>query len=167
MKEIDMLTILTLGNETLKKPSILVADFDKKLQDFIQAMYDTMHTGNGIGLAAPQVGSLIRAFVCRVSGDMPRVFINPEILETSNDLATYEEGCLSIPGVYADVTRSAHITVQAWNEKGKPFTMDADGLLATVIQHEYDHLNGVLFIDRLNDKKRNRILKSYTKKEKN
>jgi peptide deformylase len=92
------------------------------------------------------------------------VFINPTIIGTSPEISQYEEGCLSIPGLYADVTRPEKVTVQAWNERGRPFTLDAEGLLARVIQHEYDHLEGVLFIDRLSEPKRNRLLTLYDKK---
>lgn len=156
--------IITLGDETLTKPATLVADIDKGIADFTAAMLETMMKGNGIGLAASQVGYLKRIFVCHFQGDIPRVFINPEILRTSNDQETFEEGCLSIPGIYADVVRPEEITVQAWDEKGKPFTIDADGLLARVIQHEMDHLRGVLFIDHLNPKKRERVVKQYYRK---
>jgi peptide deformylase len=107
------------------------------------------------------VGSLLRLFVTHVPDDKPRVFINPDIIETSLEEWKYEEGCLSIPGLNADVVRPAGVTVQAWNEKGRPFRVDADGLVGRVIQHEQDHLNGVLFIDKLSGRKRSRLLKGY------
>ena len=113
------------------------------------------------------VGELKRIFVCHVSDDEPRVFINPEIIETSPEIAQIEEGCLSIPSIYTDLKRSAVIKVQAWNLEGKPFTLEAGGLLARVIEHEIDHLNGILFIDHVNEKKRNRLLKSYNRVVKN
>ena len=129
----------------------------------IENMLETMYHAEGVGLAAPQVGELKRIFVTHLPEDSPRVFINPEIVATSEEQTTYEEGCLSIPGLYAEVVRPAWVTVQARNEEGKLFTIDVTGLLARVVQHELDHLNGVLFIDRLPEKKRQRILKSYTK----
>ncbi len=161
-----MLNIVTLGDPILKKHSTLVTSINEDVERFLNEMFDTMYMGKGIGLAAVQVGKLDRIFVTHVPRDMPRVFINPEIVETSLDEEIYEEGCLSIPGINADVIRPYAIKVQAWNERGKPFTMDAEGLLARVIQHELDHLNGILFIDKLDDKKRNRLLKNYERKAK-
>jgi peptide deformylase len=104
-----------------------------------------------------------RIFVIHVDGDEPRVFINPSIIATSQETAKYEEGCLSIPGVWADVVRPRAVRIQAWNEKGRPFTMETEGILARVILHEYDHLEGVLFIDRLPPGKRERILAKFDK----
>jgi peptide deformylase len=121
-------------------------------------MIGALHGGNGVGLAGPQVGLMKRIFVVHVEGDVPRVFINPSILETSQETVKYEEGCLSVPGCWADVVRPRAVKVQAWNEKGRPFTLETGGILARVILHEYDHLEGVLFIDRISEPKRNRIL---------
>jgi peptide deformylase len=156
-----MLNIVTLGDERLKKHSILVPDFDGETKSLIEQMFETMHAHKGIGLAAVQVGKLIRLFVTHVPKDAPRVFINPEVIETSVDLGSFEEGCLSIPEVNADVSRPIQVKVQAWNVKGRSFSMDADDLLARVIQHELDHLNGMLFIDRIDPKKRERLVKQY------
>ena len=125
------------------------------------AMVEKMHEANGIGLAGVQVGHLKRLFVTGVEGDTPRVFINPSIIETSMELSDYEEGCLSIPAIYAEVNRPAAVKVQAWNERGRPFTVDAEGLLARVVQHELDHLNGVLFIDYLDEQLRDRVMGTY------
>lgn len=159
-----MLRILTLGDERLIKRASVISDIDRIISDLAKEMIDTMHEGNGIGLAGPQVGEMKRIFVCHVQGDLPRVFINPEIIQTSHEQVALEEGCLSIPGIYADVVRPAEVTIQAWNELGKPFRLEADGILARVIQHEYDHLNGVLFLDHLSEKKRQRLVKVYNKK---
>jgi len=156
--------IITLGNDVLRQKALPIQDIDGKIKDLAQDMIETMHRGRGIGLAGPQVGLLQRIFVVHIDGESPRVFINPTIIGTSPEISQYEEGCLSIPGLYADVTRPEKITVQAWNERGRPFTLDAEGLLARVIQHEYDHLEGVLFIDRLSEPKRNRLLAIYDKK---
>lgn len=156
-----MLNIVTLGDERLKKHSILVPDFDGEIDSLIEQMFETMYAKKGIGLAAVQVGKLIRLFITHVPKDAPRVFVNPEMIETSVDLGSFEEGCLSIPEVNADVVRPMQVKVQAWNVKGRPFSMDADDMLARVIQHEFDHLNGVLFIDRVDAKKRERLVKQY------
>ena len=126
-------------------------------------MFETMHINRGIGLAAVQVGKLIRLFITDIPKYGPLVFINPEVVETSVDQSTYEEGCLSIPDVNADVVRPTQVRIQAWNLKGRPFTMDAEDIQARVIQHEFDHLNGLLFIDRINPKKRERLVKHYEK----
>jgi peptide deformylase len=131
-----------------------------------QKMLEALKEGKGVGLAGPQIGLLERVFVVSVDGDVPRVFINPSVIETSEKTAKYEEGCLSVPGVWADVVRPSTVKVQAWNEKGRPFTIEASGILARVILHEYDHLEGVLFIDRLSEPKRKRILDKMAKKAK-
>ena len=156
--------ILTLGNELLRRKCLPAEDIEA-LAPVAKEMVETMRDGKGIGLAGPQVGLLKRIFVVQVDGDVPRVFVNPTIIGTSPELSQYEEGCLSIPGMYADVTRPAMVTIQAWNERGRPFTLDAEGLLARVIQHEYDHLDGTLFIDRLSEPKRNRIVMLYEKRK--
>jgi peptide deformylase len=158
-----MLNIITLGDERLQKHSIVVPDFNGEIQTLTQQMFEAMYTNKGIGLAAVQVGKLIRLFITNVPNDGPRVFINPEVVETSVEQGTYEEGCLSIPEINADLIRPAHVKIQAWNLKGRPFSLDADQLLARVIQHELDHLNGVLFIDRLDPKKRERLVRRYEK----
>lgn len=156
--------ILTLGNETLRKKAESVKDIDEAIIALSRDMVETMRVGRGIGLAGPQIGELLRIFVTQIDGDGPRVFINPSIIQTSPELSEYEEGCLSIPGMYAEVTRPSFVRVQAWNERGRPFTIDAEGLLARVIQHEYDHLEGTLFIDRLSELKRERLVSAYEKK---
>lgn len=159
-----MLSIIKLGDPILYKRSGVVPDINADIRTLVSEMFDVMERGKGVGLAAVQVGELLRLFVTKVPGDTPRVFINPDILETSIELATFEEGCLSIPGLYTDVLRPKTVRVQAWNEKGRPFTLNADDYLARVIQHEYDHLNGVLFIDRVDPKKKQRLLTEYSSK---
>jgi methionyl-tRNA formyltransferase len=134
--------IVFLGDPILRRQSEPVKEIDGALQEFVNAMIEAMHVGRGIGLAAVQVGTLARVFVTHVPDDEPRVFINPQIVETSVEQWKYEEGCLSIPGLNADVVRPAGVKIQAWSPKGKPFTMDVEGLLARVVQHEYDHLDG-------------------------
>lgn len=156
--------IVTLGNDVLIQKSLPIEDIDEQVRALAREMIETMHRGRGIGLAAPQVGLLQRIFVVHIDGDSPRVFINPSLIRTSPELSLYEEGCLSIPGIYADVKRPEMVSIQAWNERGRPFTMDAEALLARVIQHEYDHLEGVLFIDHLSELKRKRLISMYEKK---
>jgi len=156
-----MLEIVTMGDEILKRHSVLVPEFDNGMKYLIKEMFDAMYAGKGIGLAAVQVGKLYRIFITHVSGDKQRVFINPDIINTAVEQDEIEEGCLSVPGINADVIRSAEVTIQAWSDKGKPFSFDAGGLLGRVIQHELDHLNGILFIDRLNQKKKERLIKLY------
>jgi peptide deformylase len=148
-------------DEFLREKSTKVADINAEIVRLADAMVEKMHQARGIGLAGVQVGHLHRMFVTHVEGDKPRVFINPSIIETSVEMVDYDEGCLSIPAIYADVTRPEAIRVQAWNERGRPFNLDADGLLARVIQHEYDHLNGVLFIDHLDDTVRDAVMAEY------
>jgi peptide deformylase len=158
-----MLSIITIGDPLLAKKSALVPDFNADVQRLIEQMFETMGT-RGIGLAAVQVGEAIRLFVTRAPRDQVRVFINPDILETSIEEETLEEGCLSVPGLYTEMVRPASVRVQAWNEKGRPFTLTADGMLARVVQHELDHLNGILFVDRLEAKRRKRLLATYDDK---
>ena len=158
--------IITLGHDVLRQKAEKIDKIDAELVRSAQQMLTLIHEGKGIGLAGPQVGLLKRFFVVHLDGDIPRIFINPSIIETSNDTAKFEEGCLSLPGAWADVIRSKEITVQAWNERGRPFTIDADGIMARVILHEYDHLEGKLFIDYLSDTKRDRILSKFEKRAK-
>jgi peptide deformylase len=145
----------------LREKSMRVDDIDDAVAELASDMVDAMHRARGIGLAGVQVGRLERLFVVHVDGDIPRVFINPSILETSLEQGGHDEGCLSIPEIYADVTRPLAVRVQAWNERGRPFTLDAEGMLARVVQHEYDHLNGVLFIDHLSEEVREKVLADY------
>jgi len=157
--------IITLGDEVLRKKALPIAEIDASLVAFANEMIESMRIGRGVGLAGPQVSALLRIFVTEIDGDKARVFINPSIIEPSPELSEYEEGCLSIPGMYADVQRPSQLRVQAWNERGRPFTIDADGMLARVILHEYDHLEGTLFIDRLSEAKREKLLSLYEKRK--
>jgi peptide deformylase len=157
-----MLEIVTYGNEILGRKAESIKNIDDEILSLSSDMLAAM-AGKGIGLAAPQVARPLRLFVTQVEGDKPRVFINPEIVLTSPEVVSMEEGCLSLPRLYLDVVRPEHVRVQAWNEKGRPFTVESDGLLARVILHEYDHLEGILFIDRLKAGKRDRAIAQYNR----
>jgi len=138
---------------------------DPAFQRWLDDMFETMYTAPGIGLAATQVDTHQRLMVIDVTEarDSPLVFINPVIVEKSAELRVHQEGCLSIPGIFADVTRPDGIVVTALDRHGRPFELRTDGLLATCIQHEIDHLDGKLFIDHLSPLKRSRALKKLEK----
>lgn len=143
-----ILEITKLGDDILRQKAQPVAEVNDEIKKLADDMFETMIEANGVGLAGPQVGKSLRLFVAMADDDVKRVFINPQIIKTSEEVGDYEEGCLSIPQVYESITRPLKVTVQAINEKGRPFTLEADGLLARIIQHEYDHLDGILYIDR-------------------
>lgn len=136
------------GDDVLRKECREVEEIDKRLLVLIKDMLETMYDADGVGLAAPQVGILKRLFVIDI-GDGPLVFINPEIIETSGKQID-EEGCLSLPGKMEEVMRPNYVRARALNEKGQELEIEAEELLARAILHEYDHLNGTLFIDRVN-----------------
>lgn len=143
-----ILDITKLGEEILRKKVDPVPEVNDEIRKLAEDMFETMIEADGVGLAGPQVGKNLRMFVLIADDDVRRVFINPQIIKTSEEVCDYDEGCLSIPQVYETITRPAKVTVQALNEKGRPFTLEADGFLARIIQHEYDHLDGILYIDR-------------------
>lgn len=159
-----MSDIVTLGDPVLEAHAVPVTEFDVNLENLVMRMFGIMKDEKGIGLAAPQIGISQRLFVVGLDDDEPRVFINPEIIQTSQEEADIEEGCLSVPGIYVVVRRPATVKVQARNVKGKFFTIEADGMLARVIQHENDHLDGRLFLDRLPPGKRQRALIQYNRR---
>ncbi|MFS8136645.1 MAG: peptide deformylase [Thermomonas sp.] len=140
---------------------------EPSFQQLFDDMFETMYEAPGIGLAASQVDMHQRFMVIDVSEDnsVPLVFVNPEITARQGE-QVYQEGCLSVPGIYADVTRSDAITVQAVDRHGQPFTMDAGGVLAVCIQHEMDHLEGKLFVDYLSPLKREMVRKKLAKARK-
>lgn len=156
-----MREIVLYGDPVLEKKAEPVTEFDEGLALLCEEMFEAMKRDHGIGLAAPQVGVSKRIFVTDVEGDKKRVFINPEIVMTSPDLVEYEEGCLSFPGLYFVVKRPGSLRIQAFNEKGKPFTIEAESLLARVLLHENDHLDGKLFIDKITPLKKERALLHY------
>jgi peptide deformylase len=156
--------VLHLGNETLRQKAVPVAEVTDEIRELAKEMFITMDREEGVGLAAPQIGQSIRMFVLRADDGVDRVFINPQIVATSQETCSYEEGCLSVPKEYAEVIRPERITVQALNERGRRFNLEADGFLACVIQHENDHLDGILFIDRINPDKKAKIEAKFLKK---
>ncbi len=165
----------------LKRVADPVDKFDDKLHALMDSMLETMYNAPGIGLAAPQVLVSKRVMVVDVDQPQeddeaaadaatikkrrtkPRFFVNPEIIWSSEEPNTYEEGCLSLPGQYAEVERPKKIRVKYFDYHGEPLELEADGLLATCIQHEIDHLNGVLFIDHLSSLKRDMVLRKLKK----
>ena len=142
--------IFKLGEEVLRKKAVPVKpeEINDSLRETFNEMFATMIEADGVGLAAPQIGDSRRYFVIIADDEIRRVFVNPQIIATSSELCDYEEGCLSLPGFNETIRRPSKITVQALNEFGKPFSLEADGLLARIIQHEYDHLEGIVYIDR-------------------
>ncbi|MBO6000528.1 MAG: peptide deformylase [Spirochaetales bacterium] len=159
-----MLDIMKLGEEVLREKCTPVTEFDDALRILIQAMYETMEEADGIGLAAPQVGVDKRFFVVGLPDGTKKEFINPQITGTSVETSPYEEGCLSLPNVYHEVIRPSKVIISAQDMNGNPFTLKASGLMARVIQHEYDHLDGVLFIDHLSDEEKSKVVRAYEKK---
>jgi peptide deformylase len=147
--------IITLPHPTLRRKARKVTDFGAELQNLLDDMVDTMREAPGVGLAAPQVNVPLRVIVIEYGDEQdPEVpaklylLINPEIKRISNDVITGTEGCLSIPNVLGDVVRAEAVTVTGLNRQGKPIKIKADGWLARIFQHEIDHLDGVLFVDR-------------------
>jgi peptide deformylase len=159
------LTILEYPDPRLRTKAAPVEHVDDAVRNLIDDMLETMYAAPGIGLAATQVNVHRRLLVTDVSEDRshPLVFINPEILERAGSVEA-EEGCLSVPGIYDKLnTRAERIVVRALDRNGKPFELEADGLLAVCIQHEMDHLEGKLFVDYLSELKRTRIRKKLEK----
>jgi peptide deformylase len=159
--------ILILPDKRLRLVSEPVQKITAEVRKLVEDMFETMYDAPGVGLAAIQVGAPHRIVTIDVAKKdepkAPQVFINPEILGTSAELVVHEEGCLSIPEFYDDVERPAQLRVRYLDLDGKSHEIDADGLLATCLQHEIDHLNGVLFIDHLSKLKRDRVLKKFVK----
>ena len=154
----------------LRKKSEILEKVDNELRNLMDDMLETMYAAPGIGLAAVQVGILKRLIVIDISKDKekknPLFLINPEIVSKSNKTSTYEEGCLSLPGYFAEIERPAECKIEYLDYEGKKSEMEANGLLATCIQHEVDHLYGVLFIDYLSKLKKDMIVKKLVKHKK-
>jgi peptide deformylase len=163
----SLLNILRYPDPRLHKIAKPVAVFDARLKRLVSDMAETMYDAPGVGLAATQVDVHQQVIVIDTSethNDL-RVLINPEIVWASEEKQVYDEGCLSVPGIYDGVERPAQVKVRAFNADGEPFEIEADGLLAVCIQHEMDHLKGKVFVDYLSPLKRNRIKTKMLKEE--
>ena len=162
-----VLELVTAPDPRLKSVSEPVANVDKKLRRFMDDMVETMYAANGIGLAAIQVGVPKRMAVIDIDPKGPNskviYLVNPKIIRASDELSTYHEGCLSVPEIWDDVKRPAQLTVEYQDENGAKQAVDADGLFATCLQHEIDHINGLLFIDHLSRLKRGIALRKSAK----
>ena len=163
-------TILTAPDPRLKKKALPVSAVDDGVRQLMDDMLETMYAAPGIGLAAPQVDDLRRVIVIDIDREEaktgPLFMANPEIVEASDDDASYEEGCLSLPEHYADVVRPAKVTVRYLDRDNAKQELSCEGLLATCIQHEIDHLDGILFVDHISSLKRNMILRKLLKARK-
>lgn len=161
-----ILTILHYPDPRLRRKALPVDTVDDEIRALIDDMAETMYQAPGVGLAAPQVDVCKRLLVLDISEERNdlRVFINPEILFQQGE-QTMEEGCLSVPDVYDNVTRAEHIRVRALDRNGKPFELETRGLLATCVQHEIDHLQGKLFVDYLSRLKQQRVRKKLQKQQ--
>lgn len=161
---------MLLGEKDLRVPGVEVEAFDDELRALVEDMLETMYYAEGIGLAAPQIGISRRVCVLDLQNeDEPEagrwVFVNPVVVESSKEEEKASEGCLSIPEMEDVVTRSARVTVRGFDAEGESIEVEAEGLLARALQHEIDHLDGVLFIDRLSAFKRRALLKKWKKSQ--
>jgi peptide deformylase len=159
--------IIVLPDPKLRLVSQKIVRIDESLRKLMDDMIETMHDAPGVGLAAIQIAEPIRLVVVDVAKNeeepQPQAFINPEIVWSSEDRSTYEEGCLSIPEYYAEVERPASVRARYLDREGEKREILAEGLLATVLQHEIDHLDGILFIDHISKLKRDRVIKKFQK----
>jgi peptide deformylase len=149
----NVLPVRIVGDEILRRKAEPVSTIDEEFHSFLADMAETMYQRDGVGLAAPQVGRSIRVFVIDpdhsdTNKRSPMFFVNPRIVESEGS-QTYEEGCISVPEIYEKVKRPSRIVIETQDEKGEEQAWEFEGYLATVVQHEYDHLDGILFIDRL------------------
>lgn len=154
--------IVVYPDDRLKLTSSPVEKIDEELIDLVNEMFRIMYEADGCGLAGVQIGVMQRLFVMEIKGKK-YIMINPEILEKSNDFSIQEEGCLSLPGIGAEIKRAKKVTVKYTDIDGKEKILKASGLLAICIQHEYDHLEGKVFIDRLDPSEKIKVLKNYRK----
>ncbi len=160
--------IRLLGDPVLRQPADEVEEWDSELETLVEDMLETMYVANGVGLAAPQVGVSQRVFVVDLGeadeeGNGPLAIVNPNVVESSRETSRSPEGCLSIPGMEEVVERPETVTVEGTDPQGNPISLEITGLLSRVVQHEIDHLDGVLFIDRLSALKRRMLLKKWQK----
>lgn len=162
-----VLEILVAPHPVLKQKAKPVAEVDDRVRKLMADMVESMYAAKGIGLAAPQVGVLERIVVIDLQEKdqppAPMKFVNPEVVWESPEIASYEEGCLSVPEQYAEVTRPKSVRVRYLDENGEQREIEAEGLLATCLQHEIDHLEGTLFVDHLSSLKRNMLMRKLSK----
>ena len=158
-----ILEIKEYGESILREKSLLVKEITTEILNLIRDMAETMYTDSGVGLAAPQVGISKRIIIIDEEKEGLMVLVNPEIIKSEGEIID-EEGCLSSPGIYSDVKRSSKVTVKALNENGDKIEITKEGLIARALQHEIDHLNGVLFIDKIGRMKRQILLNKLKKK---
>lgn len=160
------LPILEFPDERLRNKAVPVENVDDEVRQLVDDMLETMYAAPGIGLAATQVDVHRRVIVIDVSEDQstPLVLINPEVTPLGDEREPMQEGCLSIPEYYADVPRALRVKLKAQGRDGEPYELEADGLLAHCIQHELDHLEGILFVDYLSPLKRDRVMKKMQKR---
>jgi peptide deformylase len=162
--------IRILGDPVLRQPAEEVEEFDEELREFVEDMLATMYHSNGIGLAAPQVGVSRRVLVVDLgesdeNGTGPVALVNPRVTEASRKTDRYAEGCLSIPGMEDVVERPVSVSIEGFHPDGTPQSLEVSGLLARALQHEIDHLDGILFVDRLSPLKRRMFMKKWQKSQ--
>jgi peptide deformylase len=160
---VSIKAIRLFGDPVLRTPAQEVLDFDKELRTLVADLADTMLDAPGAGLAAPQIGVGLRVFTYYVDGELGHL-VNPD-LDLSEEMQDGEEGCLSFPGIFYDTPRALRVVAKGWNQHGEPVTIEGSELLARAIQHETDHLDGVLFIDRMNRDQRKLALKAIREAE--
>jgi peptide deformylase len=165
-----VLPLVIAPDERLNRPSHKVEVFDDELRAFAKDLLDTMYANDGIGLAAVQVGVHKRVIAVDVArrdgGNDPQFYVNPEIIEEGEDISIYQEGCLSFPDQFSDVERPEGVKIRYQDLDGKEHTVEAHGILATCLQHEIDHTNGIVFVDHISKLKRDMIIKKLTKQKK-
>ena len=159
-----VMRIRTLGDPVLKTPSADVDAFDASLRSLVEDMFETMYDAPGVGLAAPQVGLSLRLFVFDDGQETKGAMANPTIVDMSGEQSE-DEGCLSIPGIYHPTPRATHVRIEGVDLDGRPTLMEGEDLLARIFQHETDHLNGLLFIDRLDEAGRRQVLAELRDRE--
>ena len=161
----SLLPIRTLGDPVLREPSRDVETFDELMQRLYEDMLETMYKAPGVGLAAPQIGLSLRFFVYDAEkGNGPGAIANPVLSELDGEIVA-EEGCLSIPGLWYETARAERVRIDGLDMQGEPITVHAEGLLARVFQHETDHLNGMLFVDRLSEEDRRKAMRMLRERE--
>ncbi len=154
------LKLVVYPHDALRKKADVVHDFNASLKNGLHQMEKILDKQKGVGLAAPQVDWNVQCFLVKYENTV-HTFINPQLLHVGKEMVTYQEGCLSIPGVYADVTRPKLLRIRAQNQQGDFFEIESDSFFARIIFHEYDHLQGILFVDHLPKNMCSRILKEY------